>query len=373
MYIWQRAHWPDFAWDDSRLAPSLAALRHEQGRLLGRMEGLGFRLRAEAALGVLTENVVKSSAIEGERLDPVRVRSSIARRLGIDIGALAPTDRNVEGVVEMTLDGIERHDRPLTARRLFGWHAALFPTGHSGLARIAVGRWRDDKRGPMRVVSGPIGREKVHFTAPPAERLDSEMAAFLAWFNRKDEGLDPVAKAGIAHFWFVTIHPFGDGNGRIARAIADMVLARAEQSRQRFYSMSAQIQRERKDYYDRLERSQKGPLDITAWLDWFFGCLHRAIAGADTGLAHVVAKARFWERHGRAPLNPRQIAVLNRVLDGFEGKLTSSKWARLAKCSQDTAGRDIAGLLDLGILVRGAAGGRSTSYDLARKGEGEKG
>jgi Fic family protein len=338
-------------------------VRHHQGRLIGRMEGLGFRLRVEASLDSLTEEVVKSSEIEGEILDRAQVRSSIARRLGMDVGALAPPDRHVEGIVEMMLDATENHAVPLTVARLHGWHAALFPTGRSGMRKIAVGGWRDDRSGPMQVVSGPLGRERVHFEAPAAPRLRKEMRAFLDWFNG-DAPIDPVLKAAVAHFWFVTIHPFDDGNGRIARAIADQALARSERSAQRFYSMSAQVRQERKAYYDILEATQKGGLDITPWLEWFLGCLDRAFAGAETILAAVLAKARFWETHAGASLNARQRAVVNRLLDGFDGKLTSSRWAKLAKCSQDTALRDIDDLVRRGILAKDAAGGRSTSYSL---------
>jgi Fic family protein len=362
-YIWQHLDWPNLRYDMTRLATPLAMVRHVQGRLLGRMESLGFTLRDEAWLQTLTQDVVKTSEIEGERLDTEQVRSSIARRLGLDIGALAPVDRNVEGIVEVMLDATQHYAEPLTAERLFAWHGALFPTGRSGLAQIRVAAWRDDAGGPMQVISGPIGREKVHYTAPPANRLAAEMTTFLNWFEQQDE-LDPVLKAGLAHLWFVTLHPFDDGNGRIARAIGDMALARSEQCPQRFYSLSAQIQYERTDYYNVLERTQKNDLDVTEWLLWFLACLQRAIASADETLSAVLAKAKFWERFARAPMNERQIKVLNRLLDGFEGKLTTSKWAKLAKCSQDTAYRDILILTELGALVKAEGGGRSTSYDL---------
>jgi Fic family protein len=327
------------------------------------MEALGFKLREEAVLQTLTQDVVKTSEIEGEQLDATQVRSSLARRLGIDIGALPPTDRNVEGIVEVMLDATRNYDAPLTAERLFGWHAALFPTGRSGMTRIRVGDWRDDSTGPMQVVSGPYGRERVHYTAPPASRVAAEMEAFFAWFNAPISS-DPVIKAALAHLWFVTIHPFEDGNGRIARAIADLALARSEGSSQRFYSMSAQIRTERSAYYDQLEQTQKGETDVTEWVLWFLACLDRAIRGADSVLAAVVAKAQFWERAAPMPLNERQIKVLNRLLDGFEGKMTTSKWATIAKCSQDSASRDIAALIELGLMRKGEAGGRSTSYEL---------
>lgn len=363
MYIHQIEKWPEFQWDEARVVAPLAAVRHRQGRLIGRMESLGFALRAEAMLHSLTEEAVKSSEIEGEVLNKSQVRSSIARRLGMDIGATIASDRHVEGVVEMMLDATQKHGDPLKRERLFGWHAALFPTGYSGMHRIAVGAWRDAGKDPMRVVSGPVGRERVHFEAPGAARLDHEMGEFLAWFNEK-KPIDGVLKAAIAHLWFVTIHPFEDGNGRIARAIADMALARSEGSPQRFYSMSAQIRVERKAYYDMLEATQKGGLDITAWLEWFIGCLDRAFDGAEIILGSVLQKARFWETHADEPFNERQKKVLNRLMDGFEGKLTSSKWAALAKCSQDTAHRDINDLLTRKVLVRNDAGGRSTSYSL---------
>ncbi len=327
------------------------------------MEALGFKLRAEATLETLTEEVVKSSEIEGEILAKDQVRSSIARRLGIDIGALTPADRDVEGVVEMMLDATRKFTDPLTAERLFDWHASLFPTGRSGMTKIAVGAWRNDKTGPMQVVSGPVGRGRVHYEAPAADRLDTEMTAFLDWFNR-NEPTDWVLKAGVAHLWFVTIHPFDDGNGRIARAIADLALARSENSAQRFYSMSAQIREERKAYYAILEAAQKGDLDITPWLEWFLDCLDRAFDGAETILATVMKKAHFWGTNSGQSFNDRQRLVINRLLDRFEGKLTSSKWAKLAKCSQDTALRDIDDLLARGVLAKDAARGRSTHYSL---------
>jgi Fic family protein len=364
MYIHRLPHWPRFTWDSEVLGPLLASLRHQQGRLIGRMEALGFGLRQEAVLGTLTEDVTKSSEIEGERLDAEQVRSSIARRLGIDVGALKPPDRNVEGAVDMLLDATRRYDQPLTTERLHGWHAALFPTGRSGMTRIRAGAWRDDAAGSMQVVSGPHGRERVHFEAPAATRLEGEMRAFLKWFNAPP-ATDEVLKAGLAHLWFVTIHPFDDGNGRIARAIADMTLARSEKSPQRFYSMSSQIRHERNDYYRILEQAQKGTLDVTAWLEWFLGCLGRAVDGAQGVLAAVLAKARLWESLADITLNDRQRLVINRLLDGLEGNLTTSKWAKLTKVSQDTAMRDIQPLVTQGVLLRSAKGGRSTSYALA--------
>lgn len=365
VYIHERPEWPGFRWNSERISPRLVEVRHRQGRLIGRMEGLGFQLRTEAVLDTLTEDVLKSSEIEGEKLDRDQVRSSIARRLGIEIGGLTPADRNVEGVVEMMLDATQHYDEPLTAQRLFDWHAALFPTGRSGMSRINVGAWRDDKKGPMQVVSGPIGKERVHYEAPVAARLRGEMKKFLAWFE-KESSTDLVLKAGLAHLWFVTIHPFDDGNGRIARAIADMVLARSEQSSQRFYSMSAQIQQERKSYYEILEATQKADVDVTRWLEWFLVCLGRAFDRAETILAAVLVKARFWDRFTATEFNERQRSMINRLLNGFEGKLTSSKWAKLEKCSQDTALRDIEDLIEKGALTKDSAGGRSTSYSLTK-------
>ncbi len=362
-YIWQRADWPDWRYNMSALAGSLARVHRAQGHLLGRMADMGLALRDQATVQVLTEEVLKTSEIEGVQLNTDAVRSSVARRLSVDVGALAPADRHVDGIVDMVLDATRQYARPLTPERLFGWHAALFPTGYSGLARIRTGAWRNDTTGPMQVVSGPIGRQKVHFEAPPADRLETEMAKFLGWFNASEEG-DPVVKAGLAHLWFVTLHPFDDGNGRMARAVGDMALARAEQSAQRFYSLSAQIQRERKDYYDLLEQTQKDLMDVTRWLEWFLGCLLRAIEGSENVLAAVLTKARFWQRWVGVPMNERQIKLVNRLLDGFEGKLTSSKWAAIAKCSADTALRDISDLVASGVLKRSASGGRSTSYEL---------
>jgi len=360
-YIHQLPDWPRFNWSQEIIAAPLAAVRHKQGRLLGRMEALGFSLRQEAGLETLTLDIVKTSEIEGETLNAQQVRSSIARRLGIDIAGAVPSDRNVEGVVEMMLDATLKFERPLSAERLFGWPAALSPTGHSGSERLTVGGWRDDAKAPMQVVAGPMGRESVHYEAPPARLLDAEMAKFVEWVNQPDS-LDPVLKSAIAHLWFVTIHPFDDGNGRIARAIADWILARSEKSSQRFYSMSAQIRLERKAYYDVLERTQRETLDITAWLEWFIGCLSRALDATETTLATVLRKARFWETHGSAMINDRQRLILNKLLNGFEGKLTSSEWAKLTKCSQDTAYRDIQDLIEQGILVKDVAGGRSTNY-----------
>ena len=366
-YIHEQPDWPRLHWRPEDLVDRLAGVRHRQGRLTGRMEVLGFDLQREASLDTLTEDVVKTSEIEGELLDTGLVRSSVARRLGINIGGLIHTDRNVEGIVELMLDATGNYAAPLTADRLFGWQAALFPTGRSNLRRITTGGWRDDAGGPMQVLSGPIGRERVHFEAPPAARVDQEMQGFLAWFNAPSE-IDEVLKAALSHFWFITIHPFDDGNGRIARAIAGMALARSEGSPLRFYSMSSQIQRERGEYYRILERTQKGTTDVSEWMNWFVACLGRAIESAEKAVVGVVEKSRFWERIASTPLNDRQRLVINQLLDGFQGKLTTSIWARIAKCSQDTALRDITGLVEQGVMVRNPGGGRSTSYGLRNAG-----
>jgi len=361
-YIWQASDWPSWHYDLTALAAPIAEVSRAQGLLLGRLADVGMALRDQASLSALTEDVVKTSEIEGEQLNAESVRSSIARRLGVDIGALAPIDRNVEGVVEMALDATAHCKARLTRGRLFGWHAALFPTGYSGLAKINVGAWRDDAGGPMQLVSGPV-RRRVHFEAPPADRLDSETTRFLDWINAPSD--EPaLIKAGLGHLWFVTLHPFDDGNGRIARAIGDLLLARADGSPQRFYSLSAQIQRERKAYYDILEQTQKRSLDVTGWLVWFLDTLHGAVDQAQHTLDAVLSKARLRQRWATTPLNERQAKLLNRLLDGFEGKLTTSKWAAIAKCSPDTALRDITDLLSRGVLRKSDAGGRSTSYEL---------
>ena len=364
IYIWQASDWPLWRYDLSALTQRLADVSRAQGVLLGRLADVGLALRDQASLAALTEDVVKTSEIEGEVLNVESVRSSIARRLGVDMGAVAVVDRHVEGVVEMVLDATSRSAASLTAERLFGWHAALFPTGYSGMSKIAIGQWRHDSDGPMQVVSGSMGRRKVHFQAPPASALPVEMATFLAWANA--ETSEPaLVKAGLAHLWFVTVHPFDDGNGRIARAVGDLFLARADGSPQRFYSLSAQIQREREDYYAVLERTQKGTLDVTGWLSWFLDTLGSALTSAQGTLDAVLVKARHWQRWAGTPLNARQVKLLNRLLDGFEGKLTSSKWAAIAKCSPDTALRDIVQLIELGVLKKSPGGGRSTGYELA--------
>lgn len=368
-YIYQHNIWPKFIWNYEKITALLGPICNRQGRLVGRMEALGFDLRIEALLKTLTLDVIKSSEIEGEILDAAQVRSSIARRLGLNIVGLVPSDRHVDGVVEMMLDATQNFNKPLTKDRLFGWHTSLFPGGLSGMHKILTGAWRDDSHGPMQVVSGPVGHEKVHYEAPPAVCLEKEMKNFINWFNGT-ETTDPVLKAGVAHLWFVTLHPFDDGNGRIARAIADMQLARADGSAQRFYSMSAQIRKDRKMYYEALEKIQKYPeregelvgIDITFWLEWFLTCLDRALGSTESTLADVFKKARFWELHPTGSINERQRMMINKLFEGFEGKLTSTKWAKITKCSQDTAFRDILELIEKGILVKDSAGGRSTSY-----------
>ena len=357
-YIHQQPDWPIFSWSTSTLARKLAAVHQHQGSLRGRMETLGFNLRSEAILRTLTLDVLKNSEIENEILNPEQVRSSIARRLGMDVGGLVPADRNVEGVVEMMLDATQHFDQPLTQERLFDWHAALFPTGRSGMQVIIVGYWRT---GPMQVVSGAYGRERVHFEAPEPAHIEREMNRFLDWYNH-EHAIDPVLKAAMAHLWFVTIHPFDDGNGRIARTIADMQLARADNSSQRFYSMSAQIRTTRSSYYDCLEKTQTGTLDITGWLEWFLTCLDNALDASENTLSDVMHKAQFWEGHAMSIFNARQQLMINKLLDGFIGKLTSSKWAKITKCSQDTALRDIQDLLERKVLIKDVAGGRSSNY-----------
>jgi Fic family protein len=363
-YIHQLAGWPNFTWNDKLILPLLTETRYRQGRLLGRMEALGFGFQEEANLSTLALDVVKSSEIEGEVLNAEEVRSSIARRLGMKIENKIMPGRDVEGVVDMVMDAVMHFREPLTVEKLFGWHSALFPTGRSGMYKIVTGKWREnDPTDPMQVVSGPMGKEKVHFEAPPSSLVPDMMDQFLNWLNQAS-AIDPVLKSAIAHLWFVTIHPFDDGNGRIGRAIMDRQLAVAEGSTKRFYSMSSQILHERKDYYEKLEEAQKGTLDISAYLIWFLSCLDRTILNTDEVLSKILNKSRFWNRNTSLSLNPRQIKVINRLLDGFDGKLTSAKWARICKCSQDTALRDIAALIELGILQKTDEGGRSSGYHL---------
>ena len=364
MWIHENKNWTNFIWDIEALASKLADIRHRQGRLLGRMEGLGFELKREASLSTLTNDIVKSSAIEGENLNPEEVRSSIARKLGINIAGLIPSSRDVECIVEMMLDATQQFAKPLTKKRMFNWHAALFPTGRSRMYRIKVANWRTKDTDPMQVVSGPTHKEKVHFEAPSAARLKKEMREFLAWFDNGDD-TDPVIKAGIAHLWFVTIHPFEDGNGRIARAIGDMALARADGTQNRFYSLSSQIEAERKQYYDELEKQQRATPNITDWLSCFLDCLGRAISNAEITLGNVLFKAQLWDIINQKPVNDRQRLIINRILeDNFAGFMNTSKYAKLAKCSNDTALRDIQELKERGIFLQNSSGGRSTSYRL---------
>ena len=363
LYVWQHKNWPQWQYNAESLMPLLAQVHQILGHVLGRMRDQGMCSQDQATLEALTSDVLKTSEIEGEHLDAETVRSSIARRLGVDVGAFMPADRHVDGVVEMILDATSLHAKPLTTERLLAWHAALFPTGRSGLSTIRVGTWRDDADGPMQVVSGPMQRRRVHYEAPPAHLLPAQITDFLMWYETH-QAVDPLVKAGLAHLWFVTVHPFDDGNGRIARAIGDMALARADQSNQRFYSLSAQIQKERKDYYDLLEKTQRGNLDATEWLSWFLTCLLRALQEADQVITSVLVKANFWRQWAGTPLNERQIKMLNRMFDGFEGKLTNKKWAAICKCSSDTALRDINDLIARGMLHRTETAGRSTSYEL---------
>jgi len=363
IYIHQKDNWPDFTWRGEAFLNQLSEARNLQGRLIGKMESLGFDLRNEALLDTLTLDVLKSTEIEGEFLNPDQVRSSIARRLGMEIVGSIDSDRNVDGMVEMMIDATHNCFKPLTADRLFDWHAALFPMGRSGIFKITVANWRKDLSGPMQVVSGAAGKEKVHFQAPDADLIEAEMNRFLKWFNENDQ-IDLVIKAAVAHLWFVTIHPFQDGNGRITRALTDMLLAQSDKSTQRFYSMSAQIRIERKQYYEILEKTQKGELDITEWIKWFLSCLINALKSTDTLLTKVLLKGDFWNRHSKTMINERQKKLINKLLDGFEGKLTSSKWATISKCSKDTAIRDINDLIYKDILQKETAGGRSTNYEL---------
>ncbi len=364
VYIHLLRHWPNFTWNQEQIGLLLADIRNRQGKLLGRMDAIGFQLKTQANLQTLTIDVLKSSEIEGELLDANQVRSSIARHLGMDIAGLVPSDRHVDGVVEMLLDATQLFQQTLSDNRLFGWHASLFPTGRAGMHKITVGAWRDNKKeDPMQVVSGAMGKEKVHFEAPEADRLEEEMRHFINWFN-EDSYMDPVIKAAVAHLWFITLHPFDDGNGRIARAITDLQLARADGSAQRFYSMSAQIRKERKSYYEMLEHTQKGSMDISAWLTWFLQCLGQSIEASSETLSTVLQKAEFWEKHATTILNARQQLMLNKLLDGFDGKLNSSKWAKITKTSSDTALRDIQDLMHKKILVKEVGGGRSTCYEL---------
>ncbi|MBM4291106.1 MAG: Fic family protein [Deltaproteobacteria bacterium] len=362
MYIYQRADWPRWSWDDRLLTPQISRVRHLQGQLLGRARWAGFPVQLEAQLEILALDILTSNAIEGNHLNTEEVRSSIAKRLGVDFPHARPTSRYIDGVVEMMLDATEGFDQPITAERLFGWHGALFPTGRSGLHQIAVGAWRADLDGPMQVVSGGMGRERLHFEAPPATAVEGEMARLVSWLNTSE--LEPLIKSGVAHLWFLTIHPFEDGNGRVARALSDLLLTRSDRVPFRFYSVSAQIERKKSEYYQHLEMAQRGTLDITSWLTWYLSCLEGALVHSAQALERVFARALFWEAHRETPLNERQRQMLKLLLGDFVGKLKTSKWAKLCKCSHDTAARDINDLIARGVLEREEAGGRSTSYRL---------
>jgi Fic family protein len=363
MYIHQLKDWPSFTWNTEAIHVRLGEVRHRQGRILGLMSSAGFKMQENAVLDTLTLDVTKSSEIEGVKLNTDQVRSSIARRLGIELAGAVPTDRNVDGVVEMMLDATQEYTNDLTADRLYDWHAALFPTGRSGMHKITVAAWRTPETGPMQVVSGATGKEKIHFEAPKAELLSKEMSSFLNWFNAEST-TDAVLKAAIAHLWFVTIHPFDDGNGRITRAVTDMQLARADGTPQRFYSMSAQILKEKATYYEMLERIQKSDLDITRWLSWFLDCLFNAMDYTEETLKAVVNRTQFWKKNREVSLNSRQQYMVSKLLDEFHGKLTSTKWSKMTKSSPDTALRDIQDLIEKGILEKETGGGRNTAYSL---------
>jgi Fic family protein len=363
-YIHQKKEWPKFKWDSNSIVTLLAKVRNLQGKIIGKMESMGFDLQSEAVLETITIDVIKSTEIEGEILNPEQVRSSVARRLGFYIDNEIPSERNIDGVVDMLVDATQNFNLKLTEERLFDWHAALFPTGRSGMYKIVVGDWREDTTGPMQVVSGAMGKEKVHFEAPKSDLIVAEMKKFLGWYNNTTQTLDPVLKAAISHLWFITIHPFEDGNGRIARALTDQLLARADGIPQRYYSMSSQIRVERKQYYNTLEKTQQGSLEITNWVVWFLQCLLNSLEASNTILEKVLYKHKFWNTYGVAIQNERQKVMLNKLLDHFDGKLTSSKWAKMTKCSNDTALRDIQDLIKKGILKKELAGGRSTNYEM---------
>lgn len=363
MYIYNNPNWPNFEWNSEKLLPLLSLVRNKQGLLIGKMSVLGFDLRNEANLQILTQEIVKSTEIEGEVLDKEQVRSSVARRLGLEISGLVNSERNVDGIVDLMLDAITNYDKELSKERLFSWHASLFPEGRSGMYNIKAGSWRDDSTGPMQVVSGALGKEKVHYQAPPAETLEKEMQQFIRWFNLNQKE-DFVLKAAVAHLWFVTVHPFEDGNGRISRALSDMLLARSDEQTNRFYSMSTQILKERNSYYEILEKTQKGAMDITNWLEWFLNCLLHSIENSEKLLEKIIFKHSFWIKHTGLTINDRQRKVLNLLMDDFEGALSTTKWAKIRKCSQDTALRDIQDLMEKGILMKSPQGGRSTNYEL---------
>jgi len=359
-YIYQYKSWPNFTWNEKEIQVILGKLRHLQGKIFGQINALGFSIKEETMLSTLTLDVVKSSEIEGQFLNYEQVRSSIARKLGIKYAGMVYPDRNVEGVVEMLLDATQNYEQPLTEERLFAWHGALFPTGRSGLYKIDIACYR---KGEMQIVSGAMGKERVHYQAVPVKQVKFEMDRFLDWFNNYTD-IDPVIKSAIAHFWFIIIHPFDDGNGRIARAISDLLLARSDNSSLRFYSLSNQMLLERKVYYDTLQKVQYNDADITEWIVWFLNCLYRALKNSDKTIEKVLYKASFWDKHKNTELNSRQRLMLNKLLDGFEGKLKTSKWAKITKCSQDTALRDIKDLIEKGILRQEKSGGRSTNYEL---------
>ena len=363
MYIYNNKNWPIFKWNSEKLLPLLALVRNRQGKLIGKMGALGFELRNEANLEILTQEILKSTEIEGEFLDREQVRSSIARRLGLEISGLVYSERNVDGIVDLLIDATKNYDQELNKQRLFSWHAALFPTGQSGMYRIITGNWRNDSTGPMQVVSGALGKEKVHYQAPPAAQLENEMQLFFDWFNL-EQNTELVLKSAIAHLWFVTLHPFEDGNGRISRALSDMLLAHSDEQSYRFYSMSTQIRKERNAYYDILEKTQKSDLEITSWLEWFLNCLLHSIENSDKLLEKIIYKHSFWLKHSRININERQRKILDMLMDDFEGVLNTTKWAKIGKCSQDTALRDIQDLIEKGILVKSEQGGRSTNYEL---------
>lgn len=364
IYIWQQKDWPDFIWDDAKLSFKLGSVRNVQGKLVGKMSALGFDLKNSAMLDALTADITKSSEIEGEILNADQVRSSLARHLGIDTEGLPEEDRYVDGVVQVMIDATQNYLQPLTAERLFNWHSALFPTGRSGMYKITVADWRQGSE-PMQVISGAMGKEKIHYQAPDSDQVPSQIKMFLDWANG-NEKIDPVLKAAIAHLWFVTIHPFDDGNGRIARTITDLFLARADEMPHRFYSMSAEIRKQRKGYYEILEKTQKGDLDITGWLEWFLDCLQTALLNTEKLISTILQKAAFWDKYRSVAMNERQIRIVNLLWDGFDGKLTSSKWGKITKCSPDTALRDIQDLIAKGVLRKTDEGGRSTNYELVR-------
>jgi toxin-antitoxin system, toxin component, fic family len=362
IYIWQQTDWPDFTWDDAKLSYKLGRVRGLQGRLVGRMSALGFDLKNSAMLDALTADITKSSEIEGEILNVDQVRSSVARHLGIEIEGLPEADRYIDGVVQVMIDATQNYMQPLTAERFFNWHAALFPTGRSGVYKITVADWRQGAE-PMQVISGAMGKEKIHYQAPDSDHVPYQMKLFLEWVNGNQK-IDPVLKAAIAHLWFVTIHPFDDGNGRISRTITDLFLARADEMPHRFYSMSAEIRKQRKGYYEMLEKTQKGSLDITNWLEWFLDCLEAALLDTEKSISTILQKAAFWDKYRLVSMNERQIKMVNLFWDGFDGKLTSSKWAKITKCSPDTALRDIQDLITKGVFRKTDEGGRSTNYEL---------